>query len=283
MHPLLQVRRGLRHRLAEHLRHRRRRARLRRAHLHRVRDALPDSACVYCGNCIAVCPTGALMFKSEYDLREAGTWDEERQTVTDDDLPLLRRRLHARAARAGQRDREGHLAARPRVTRGNLCIKGRFGWQFVQNDRGELPEPEDADAVVADGDGDGAGPPGADMAEATIPSTATSVRSTTRGASPWPAPRAGTTSRSAATRASGEHRDHDRPRGGQRGDHLHPPRLRGAGRRAGRDHAAGHPRAPALARAKGPGRLDARPPRSTRPGRTPGRGWPSSRGRADPR
>ena len=25
---------------------------------------LPDSACVYCGNCIGVCPTGALMFKS---------------------------------------------------------------------------------------------------------------------------------------------------------------------------------------------------------------------------
>src|SRR5204862_2113370 len=27
---------------------------------------LPESACVYCGNCIGVCPTGALMFKSEY-------------------------------------------------------------------------------------------------------------------------------------------------------------------------------------------------------------------------
>ena len=26
--------------------------------------ALPDSACVYCGNCIGVCPTGALMFRS---------------------------------------------------------------------------------------------------------------------------------------------------------------------------------------------------------------------------
>ena len=37
---------------------------------------LPDSACVYCGNCIAVCPTGALMFKSEFDMRAAGTWDE---------------------------------------------------------------------------------------------------------------------------------------------------------------------------------------------------------------
>ena len=36
---------------------------------------LPESACVYCGNCIAVCPTGALMAKSEFDHREAGTWD----------------------------------------------------------------------------------------------------------------------------------------------------------------------------------------------------------------
>jgi len=34
---------------------------------------LPDSACVYCGNCIGVCPTGALMFKSEHDMRQAGT------------------------------------------------------------------------------------------------------------------------------------------------------------------------------------------------------------------
>ena len=38
--------------------------------------ALPDSACVYCGNCIGVCPTGALMFKSEHDMRADGTWDE---------------------------------------------------------------------------------------------------------------------------------------------------------------------------------------------------------------
>ena len=40
---------------------------------------LPESACVYCGNCIGVCPTGALMFKSEYDMRQAGTWDESQQ------------------------------------------------------------------------------------------------------------------------------------------------------------------------------------------------------------
>src|SRR5450631_73439 len=41
---------------------------------------LPDSACVYCGNCIGVCPTGALMFKVEYDMRQAGTWNETQQT-----------------------------------------------------------------------------------------------------------------------------------------------------------------------------------------------------------
>src|ERR1700738_3751557 len=44
---------------------------------------LPESACVYCGNCIGVCPTGALMFKSEYDMREAGTGDESKQAGTE--------------------------------------------------------------------------------------------------------------------------------------------------------------------------------------------------------
>ncbi|HEY2887880.1 MAG TPA: 2Fe-2S iron-sulfur cluster-binding protein, partial [Candidatus Limnocylindrales bacterium] len=49
--------------------------------------ALPDSACVYCGNCIGVCPTGALMFKSEHDMRAAGTWDEASQSVTETICP----------------------------------------------------------------------------------------------------------------------------------------------------------------------------------------------------
>ena len=90
---------------------------------------LPDSACVYCGNCIGVCPTGALMFSSEHELRERGEWNEAAQTQTDTDLPLLRRRLHAHAARAGERDRQGHVADRERrTTSGHLCVKGRFGY-----------------------------------------------------------------------------------------------------------------------------------------------------------
>ena len=94
---------------------------------------LPDSACVYCGNCIGVCPTGALMFKSEHDMREAGTWDESQQTVTDTICPYCgvgcTLQLHVQ-------DNSIVRVTSPNdhdVTDGHLCIKGRFGWQFVQN------------------------------------------------------------------------------------------------------------------------------------------------------
>ena len=94
---------------------------------------LPESACVYCGNCIGVCPTGALMFKSEHDLRRAGKWDEARQTVTDTICPYcgVGCTLELRV-----QDNTIVRVTSPlnhEVTGGHLCIKGRFGWQFVQN------------------------------------------------------------------------------------------------------------------------------------------------------
>ena len=94
--------------------------------------ALPDSACVYCGNCIAVCPTGALMFKTEYDLRDAGDLGRGRQTRDAHHLPLLRRRLQPASCTSRTTDRQGDDPADHDVTRGNLCIKGRFGFQHVQ-------------------------------------------------------------------------------------------------------------------------------------------------------
>jgi predicted molibdopterin-dependent oxidoreductase YjgC len=102
---------------------------------------LPDSACVYCGNCIAVCPTGALMFKSEHDHRAAGTWDESRQSVTPTICPYCgvgcTLELHVQ-------DNEIVKVTSPLdhdVTRGNLCIKGRFGWKYVQS-RGPVRQAE---------------------------------------------------------------------------------------------------------------------------------------------
>jgi predicted molibdopterin-dependent oxidoreductase YjgC len=93
---------------------------------------LPDSACVYCGNCIGVCPTGALMFKSEYEMRQAGTWNESRQTQTDTVCPYC-----GVGCNLTVHQQEGRIVRVTSpldhsVTHGNLCIKGRFGWQFVQ-------------------------------------------------------------------------------------------------------------------------------------------------------
>jgi predicted molibdopterin-dependent oxidoreductase YjgC len=94
---------------------------------------LPESACVYCGNCIAVCPTGALMFKTEYELREEGTWDEAAQSQVDTVCPYCgvgcNLTLHVQddsIVKVTSPDDHD-------ITRGNLCIKGRFGFQFVQN------------------------------------------------------------------------------------------------------------------------------------------------------
>ncbi len=92
---------------------------------------LPQSACVYCGNCIGVCPTGALMFKSEHDMRAAGTWDEDAQTVTGTICPYCgvgcALDLHVQ-------DNTIVKVTSPldsSVTEGHLCIKGRFGFEFT--------------------------------------------------------------------------------------------------------------------------------------------------------
>jgi len=111
---------------------------------------LPESACVYCGNCIAVCPTGALMAKTEFDKRAAGTWDESRMTTTDTICPYCgvgcTLRLHVD-------DGEIMKATSPlenSITQGNLCIKGRFGWRFVQN---RAADPVSANSNNANGNG----------------------------------------------------------------------------------------------------------------------------------
>jgi predicted molibdopterin-dependent oxidoreductase YjgC len=95
-------------------------------------NPLPESACVYCGNCVEVCPTGALSFKREYDKREAGTWDESRQKQTTTVCTFCgvgcNLTLHVQ-------DNEIVKVTSPHessVTHGNLCIKGRFGWQHVE-------------------------------------------------------------------------------------------------------------------------------------------------------
>ena len=93
---------------------------------------LTESACVYCGNCIGVCPTGALMFNSEHQMRQEGSWDESKQKVTSTICPYCGvgcdLELHVQ-------DNEIVKVTSPAdnaVTNGHLCIKGRFGFNFVK-------------------------------------------------------------------------------------------------------------------------------------------------------
>ncbi|MCA2184269.1 2Fe-2S iron-sulfur cluster-binding protein [Nonomuraea cavernae] len=92
---------------------------------------LTDSACVYCGNCVEVCPTGALSFKSEFDMRAEGTWDESRQTQTTTICSYCgvgcNLTLHVQENKIVK-------VTSPHdnpVTHGNLCVKGRFGYGYV--------------------------------------------------------------------------------------------------------------------------------------------------------
>jgi predicted molibdopterin-dependent oxidoreductase YjgC len=72
------------------------------------------------------------MFRSEHDMRAAGTWDESRQTLTDSICPYCgvgcQLELHVQ-------DNDIVKVTSPldnSITSGHLCVKGRFGFQFVQ-------------------------------------------------------------------------------------------------------------------------------------------------------
>lgn len=93
---------------------------------------LTSSACVYCGNCIGVCPTGALMPTREFVLRASGQWRPEEQTQATTVCPYCGVGC---AVTLHVQDNTIVKATSPHessVTNGHLCIKGRFGFEFVQ-------------------------------------------------------------------------------------------------------------------------------------------------------
>jgi predicted molibdopterin-dependent oxidoreductase YjgC len=94
---------------------------------------LTDSACVYCGNCIGVCPTGALMPKVEHEMRAAGSWDEARQSTTRTDCPYCGVGCNLELTTQDGRIVRADSPRDHDVTRGHLCIKGRFGWEYVNS------------------------------------------------------------------------------------------------------------------------------------------------------
>jgi len=93
---------------------------------------LPFSACVYCGNCIGACPTGALMFRSEFELRAAGEWRPDEQSRTDTICPYCGVGCVLTLHVQDNAIVKVTSPADSSVTNGNLCVKGRFGFGHVQ-------------------------------------------------------------------------------------------------------------------------------------------------------
>jgi formate dehydrogenase alpha subunit len=88
-----------------------------------------DSICTFCGNCVAVCPTGALIEKPM--IGEGRRWELERVKTTcpfcgtgcNFDLCVKDGKV------------VGVLSNPTSVVNGRaLCIKGRFGWDYINNE-----------------------------------------------------------------------------------------------------------------------------------------------------
>ncbi len=93
---------------------------------------LTDSACVFCGNCIGVCPTGALMFRSEFELRQADLWNEQEQSMTRTVCSYCGVGCNLELHVQDNRIVKVTSPIDHSVTLGHLCIKGRFGYEYVQ-------------------------------------------------------------------------------------------------------------------------------------------------------
>lgn len=93
---------------------------------------LPASDCVFCGNCVAVCPTGALIAKTEWTLRQEGQWDQESITQTETTCSYCGVGCELNLHVLDNRIVKVTSPMDHPVTHGMLCVKGRYGYEFVQ-------------------------------------------------------------------------------------------------------------------------------------------------------
>lgn len=71
------------------------------------------------------------MFRSEFEMRQAGTWDESKQTRTDTICPYCGVGCTLTVHVQDEKIVKVTSPLDQEITEGHLCIKGRFGWEWV--------------------------------------------------------------------------------------------------------------------------------------------------------
>ncbi len=91
-------------------------------------SSLQESVCVFCGQCISVCPTGALTEKDSAHLGRA--WQVQKVTTTCPYCGVgCQYDLNVRDGKVVKVTSNWETP----VNKGVLCVKGRFGWQFLHS------------------------------------------------------------------------------------------------------------------------------------------------------
>ena len=88
-----------------------------------------DSDCVFCGQCVAYCPTGAITEKSIAG--QARRWEIERVRTT---CPFCGTGCNFDLAVKDQKVIGVLSNPDSPVNQQSLCVKGRFGWDFIYNE-----------------------------------------------------------------------------------------------------------------------------------------------------
>ncbi len=91
---------------------------------------LKDSACVFCGECVQVCPVGALVEKNvRYKVRQWDTQPPVRTTCSYCGVGC-QMDLHVKDNKVVK-----VTGAQTVPNHGSLCVKGRFGYDFINSDQ----------------------------------------------------------------------------------------------------------------------------------------------------
>ena len=89
-------------------------------------DPVNESVCVSCGNCVSVCPTAALMPKSKEKFR---TWEVTKTTTTCSYCGVgCQMELLVKGSKV-----VGVEPANGASNNGLLCVKGKFGYNFINH------------------------------------------------------------------------------------------------------------------------------------------------------